>query len=233
SKCGLGFTSVGRMDKHGQTSRSGHQLTQEFQPLCHQLSTEKIYSCQVAARLGEASHQTNPDWIFGDDEDDRNRRGCRLGRRRRSDTPRRGNYRDLPANQFGCQGRQSIELTFGPAVFNSEAHAFDITSLSEALAKSAQTIALSVGRVGVEEPDHWHRRLLRARRERPRSSRAAEQRKEGAAFHSITSSARASSAGGMVRPSALAVGRLITSSSLVGNSTGRSPGLAPFRILTT
>src|SRR5262245_41770531 len=51
--------------------------------------------------------------------------------------------------------------------------------------------------------------------------------------HSITSSARASSAGGMVRLSALAVGRLITSSSLVGNSTGRSPGLAPFRILTT
>src|SRR5262249_11341942 len=168
SKCGLGFTSIGRMDQHGKRSRSGHQLTQEFQPLCHQLSTEKIYSCQVAARLSEASHQTNPDWIFGDDEDDRNRRGCRLGRRRRSDTPRRGNYRDLPANQFGCQGRQSIELTFGPAVFNSEAHAFDITSLSEALAKSAQTIALSVGRVGVEEPDHRHPRLLRARRERPR-----------------------------------------------------------------
>src|SRR5262249_54315836 len=37
----------------------------------------------------------------------------------------------------------------------------------------------------------WHRRLLRARRERPRRRRAAEQRDELATFHSITSSARA------------------------------------------
>src|SRR5262249_12077623 len=41
-------------------------------------------------------------------------------------------------------------------------------------------------------------------------SRAAEQRDELAAFHSITSSARASSVGGPVRPSVLAVFRLIT-----------------------
>jgi hypothetical protein len=33
-----------------------------------------------------------------------------------------------------------------------------------------------------------------------------------------------------VRPSALAVLRLIKSSMLVGNSTGRSPGLAPFQL---
>ena len=43
-------------------------------------------------------------------------------------------------------------------------------------------------------------RLLRARRERPRSRRAAEQRDELAALHSITSSARASSDGGTVEP---------------------------------
>src|SRR5712691_390900 len=39
--------------------------------------------------------------------------------------------------------------------------------------------------------------------------------------------------GGIVRPRALAVLRLITSSNLVGCATGRSPGLAPFRILST
>ena len=43
--------------------------------------------------------------------------------------------------------------------------------------------------------------------------------------HSITSSARASSEGGTVRPSAFAVLRLITSSNLVGCSTGKSAGL--------
>ena len=45
----------------------GHQLTQEFQPLCHQLGTEKIDTCQVAARPGEAGDKTEPDRVFGGD----------------------------------------------------------------------------------------------------------------------------------------------------------------------
>src|SRR5215471_1256136 len=51
--------------------------------------------------------------------------------------------------------------------------------------------------------------------------------------HSITSSARASTFDGTVIPSALAVVRLITSSNLVGCSTGMSPGFVPRRILST
>src|SRR5215831_19497870 len=51
--------------------------------------------------------------------------------------------------------------------------------------------------------------------------------------YSITSSARVTSEGGRSRPSALAVLRLIVSSILVGNSIGRSPALAPFRIRST
>src|SRR5215468_4955785 len=50
--------------------------------------------------------------------------------------------------------------------------------------------------------------LLRARRERPCSHRTAKQRDELAPSHSITSSARASSVGGTVRPSPFAVLRL-------------------------
>ena len=41
------------------------------------------------------------------------------------------------------------------------------------------------------------------------------------------SAARASTVGGMVRPCAFAVLRLITSSYLVGACTGRSPGFSP------
>jgi hypothetical protein len=52
-----------------------------------------------------------------------------------------------------------------------------------------------------------------------------------AAPHSITSSAMASSPGGIVRPSALAVLRLITNSNLVDWMTGRSAGFSPLRIL--
>ena len=51
--------------------------------------------------------------------------------------------------------------------------------------------------------------------------------------HSITSSARVSSADGTVTLSAFAVLRLITSSNVVGCSTGRSVGLTPRRTLAT
>src|SRR5215469_1409677 len=51
--------------------------------------------------------------------------------------------------------------------------------------------------------------------------------------HSIISSARASSEGGTVRPIALAVLRLITSSYLVGACTGRSAGFSPLRMRST
>src|SRR5262245_36425523 len=64
--------------------------------------------------------------------------------------------------------------------------------------------------------------------------RAAEQRDELAAGdHSITSSARASTIGGVGGPSAReAVLRLIVSSYFEACSTGRSAGFAPLRILS-
>src|SRR5713101_2763681 len=54
----------------------------------------------------------------------------------------------------------------------------------------------------------------------------------GGAF-SMTSSARPSSGSGTVRPSVLDVFLLIASSTFTAFSTGRSAGLAPFRILPT
>jgi hypothetical protein len=58
-------------------------------------------------------------------------------------------------------------------------------------------------------------------------------RKGRCVTHSITSSARARNDSGIVNRSALAAVRLMTSSNLVGCSTGRSPGFAPRRILST
>ena len=48
--------------------------------------------------------------------------------------------------------------------------------------------------------------------------------------HSITSSAALRSDAGIVMPSTLAVSRLTTNSNLVGCWTGRSAGLAPFKM---
>src|SRR5260370_15444103 len=68
-------------------------------------------------------------------------------------------------------------------------------------------------------PRRWHR------------SREQQTNREIAPPHSITSSARARTDCGTVRPSAAAVLRLMTNSNFVGCMTGRSAGLAPFRIL--
>jgi hypothetical protein len=80
SRRNLGNPSSRRIDQHGNASRSGHQFTQEFQSLCRQLTHEKIDTCCVAGWPGQARDKTNPDWVFAGDEDDRDRRGCRLGR---------------------------------------------------------------------------------------------------------------------------------------------------------
>ena len=62
---------------------------------------------------------------------------------------------------------------------------------------------------------------------------AAVSNRSKARPYSITSSARASSAGGTVRPSALAVLRFIASSNFVACMTGRSAIFAPLTIFPT
>src|SRR5262249_43522094 len=62
---------------------------------------------------------------------------------------------------------------------------------------------------------------------------AADPKDELPPVHSITSSARRSSAGGIVRPRAFAVLTLISSSYFAICSTGRLPAWVPLRILST
>src|SRR5262249_13580664 len=81
--------------------------------------------------------------------------------------------------------------------------------------------------------DHRKRTLLRASHYGPRGRRAAEQRDERAAVHSITSSARADKLSGTSIPICLAVFRFITNSNLLDCMTGKSAGLSPLRIRAT
>src|SRR5262249_28021767 len=89
---------------------------------------------------------------------------------------------------------------------------------------------------------HWtHWIGLRTCHARDRRQRGSNRRKvqklvtgkfhfEPPSHHPITSWARASSVGGMVRPSAFAVLRLITRSNFVGCWTGKSAGFSPLRM---
>ena len=70
--------------------------------------------------------------------------------------------------------RQSIVLALRPAIFDRHVPALDIAGFAQALAERGEPGSVCFGRRAVQEPDHRHRRLLRARRERPRRRRAAE-----------------------------------------------------------
>src|SRR5262249_53960638 len=129
--------------------------------------------------------------------------------------------------------RDAFCITLRPAIIDLDIAALDPAEFTEGLLKRLYA-CLPFGVVGNRHkyPEPSHPFGLRVHCERP-CRRAAELRDELAAFHSITSSARASSIGGTSRPIALAVFRLITSSNLVGAWIGRSPGFSPFRIRST
>src|SRR5262245_28995275 len=124
-------------------------------------------------------------------------------------------------------------MTLRPAIFNRHVLALDVAGVAKPLSERAHEWCVGVRRSAVEEPDHRHRRLLRARHSRPRRRRAADQRDEFAPFHSITSSARTSTDAGTSRPRALAVLRLMTSSYFTGACTGRLAGFSPLRMRST
>src|SRR6516165_611301 len=144
----------------------------------------------------------------------------------------RGDHGHLATNQFGSQGRQLVIVSVGPPIFDRHIPAFVITGSTEAATECLHKVCCCAGRRGVHVANDGHSRLLRARRERPRR-RAAEKRDELAALHSITSSAVICMISGTVTPSAFAVLRLMTSSTLVGCITGSSAGFSPLRMRST
>jgi hypothetical protein len=82
------------------------------------------------------------------------------------------------SEQFDCQCMQSIVLMVRPAIFARYIPTLDIAGFIQAPLKGDQSRSVKLLRCGGKKPNHRHRRLLRARRERPRRRRAAEQRDE-------------------------------------------------------
>src|SRR5437764_11177364 len=80
--------------------------------------------------------------------------------------------------------------------------------LAQSLSERSDPFARDRRRQAAEKSDRRYRRLLRARRERPRHCRTAEQRNKLAALHSRTSLARATNTSDKETPSDAAVFRL-------------------------
>ncbi len=144
----------------------------------------------------------------------------------------RENNFDIHADQLGRKYVQLFDC-IRPTELNDNVLALDIAEVTQACLQRLYPVRGRRRGTETQVPDPRDlRRLLRARRERPSESCAAEERDDIPPPHSITSSARPRIEGGIVRPSALAVLRLITSWYLEACSTGRSAGLAPLRILS-
>ena len=121
----------------------------------------------VAARPIEAGDEAVPDRVAPGCKDDRHRRGCGLGHQCRRSAEGR-DHGHLTMNQFGREHRQSIVLALRPAVFDRDVLTFDEACLLQALAERGHEVRRVGGRSAAEKPDHRHRRLLRAYRDRPR-----------------------------------------------------------------
>src|SRR5262249_31450967 len=100
------------------------------------------------------------------------------------------------------------------AIFDLIVPALLVAAFAHALMKCSDVGGIQCDRCRLQHCDTIHLAQLRTRRERPRSRRAAEQRDELAAFHSIASLMRISRDRGISTPRALAVWRLMMSSIL-------------------
>src|SRR5262245_57193530 len=183
----------------------------------------------VAARPVEVWNQSCLYRIVPGGKNNRDYRGCCLGRAR-GRWPTRCDDGDPLADEIGSHRLQPIVLTVRPTILDRDVLGLEETRLAKASAVGGQATRKRWRRSAIEKTDYRHCGLLRPCRNRPRHRCAAEQCDELAAFHSITSSASASSMGGRSSPSAFADLRLITSSNLLAWITGRSAGFSPRRI---
>jgi hypothetical protein len=161
--------------------------------------------------------------------DDRHCRGCGLGRERRRGI-RADDQGYLPAKKVRHQKRQPLSWILVKAVLDRDVLALDEACFLQALVEGSHAGPHVSERSTAEKPHHRHRWLLRARSKRPcsraagravprlpsRANSGREQVQHGGAY-SITSSARASSVGGTVRPIERAVRRFMASLICVGS----------------
>jgi hypothetical protein len=154
---------VGRVHEYADHGGFRNDLMQQFQLLRLQRGGKQIDARGVAAGPIEAGNHAELDRVTGSDEGNRNCSGRGLCRQNTGRAARK-DHGDPAENQFDRQRRQPTDLTLRPSVLDGHVLALDVTDLIEALPKRSSTICSLTGRPKVEEPDHRHRRLLRAPR---------------------------------------------------------------------
>src|SRR6516164_986356 len=132
----------------------------------------------------EAGDQSKLHRVCANSEYNGNGRGGSLGRKGGGRCINRGDYVHSLATEFSRQSRQSFVAVVGPAVFDYQVFALDIADLAKPFTKSEHQARVGLCRGGMKKSNHRSRRLLRARRERPRR-RTAKQSNELAPPHEL------------------------------------------------
>ena len=158
---------------------------EQLQPLASYRRFVTAESSRIAFGPGNVFHQTNGGRVAAPGKDNRDGLRCLLQRARRQSPPgddhvgreRDELHRGRP--QSICIGNAETSLDLQVATFNP-------TQLGQRLAQRGPNrleprIAVIIG---IQPTEQWHAPVrLRARRERPRRRRAAEERDEVAPFH--------------------------------------------------
>jgi hypothetical protein len=92
-------------------------------------------------------------------------------------------YSDASLGEIGRQCRKTIVLTLSPTVFDRDVLALDIPGFAQTFAKRGDKSCRFAWRPAAQIANHRHRRLLRARNERPCCRSAAEKRDEIPSLH--------------------------------------------------
>src|SRR5262249_21261267 len=158
-------------------------------------STPEAHPRRIATGTVEAGDKAELYRIGAREEDNWNSRGGFFCRHCRRAVPDDRGY--LTVHHFSRKSRQPVVLPAGPAVFDRDVLPLNKANFPQALVECGYQRRRFAGCLVCVDKADKRDGLLRARRERPRCRRAADKGDELAPFHSITSSARASSVGGI------------------------------------
>ena len=154
-----------RIDQQGNRAALGTSSCSSSSRFGTELTLKTADARDVAARPVEAGNETKFDRVAADVKTIGIVAVAALAASAAGGADR-DDHGHLAANQIGRQRRQPIVLTFRPAVFDRYIAALDIAGFIQALRYASSWLRFGWSRAA-EKPDHRHRRLLRACRERP------------------------------------------------------------------
>src|SRR5262249_12333172 len=173
-----------RIPQDHDARRARNKLLEELHPLAGHVSGERAHASHVAAGMRKARDQAAADRVSGKSHYDRDFVCCLLGS---ADRRLAANHQDInrQLHEFGCEGWETIKMTFGIAVFHLEMTLLDIAEVAHSEQKlTAQVCFYRVGQQSSLEVTQLEDfRLLRMRYDRQADQCGAEQRDEIASSH--------------------------------------------------